>query len=441
MLKEVLLPKLGQTVEEATVEQWIKKEGDNVKKGDVLLEITTDKATLEVESFVEGKLLKIYAQPGEVYEVNAVLAYVGDDGDEAPAEAPAPAKAKAETGGAGDDASAAETEAAPAAAAGGAAPAGRIISSPRARALAKVEAVPLQVLRGSGPNGRIVEKDVQAFIEKANAVKATPTARELAAQKGVDITAVKGTGPDGKVTKEDVEAATPSVGAAPVVAGAVVELSAMRRVVADRMSQSKREAPHFYLDLNVDMTNVVAYRAALNAGGGIKISFNDILMKACATVMTEMPVVNSAWDNGRIVRKGNINISVAVALDEGLMVPVVHDVDRKDLPQIAAESKAMIDKARSKKLLPDECIDGSLTISNLGMFGINSFYPVINPGEGSIMGVGAIVPTPVVIDGGIHVRKMMNVSLSCDHRVIDGAVGAQFLAAVKEHLEALEPAV
>jgi pyruvate dehydrogenase E2 component (dihydrolipoamide acetyltransferase) len=436
MLQEVLLPMLGETMEEATIERWIKKEGDDVKRGEVLLEITTDKATLEVESRVQGKMLKIIAQPGDVLPVNAVLAYVGEPGDklpEGPAAGAAPAAAKPE---------AKRQAVAQALVAAALAPEaeGRICASPRARALAKAEAVTLEALRGSGPNGRIVEKDVQEYIQRAKAVHATSMARQVAAQAGVDITAIKGTGPGGRIVKDDVQRAAAVPAPASVPAGAGVEaLTAMRRIVAERMTQSKREAPHFYLSIDADMTNAVAYRNAINQGRAEKIAFNDILIKACATAMASVPAVNRAWADGKIIRKGQISIGLAVALDEGLMVPVVRDADRKDIPQVAADTRALVEKARTKRLTPDECTGGSMTLSNLGMFGISSFYAVINPGESCILGVGAIVPKPVVIDGGLCVRQMMNLSLSCDHRVVDGAIGAQFLVAVKDHLEALQP--
>ena len=439
MLQEVLLPKLGQTMEEATIERWIKNEGDTVKRGDVLLEITTDKATLEVESFVDGKLLKILGKDGDVLPVNAVLAYVGEDGDEIPAAAPAAPKAAPAAKPAGDvpdQAEPAPAAAAPASQAAPAArPAGRIFASPRARALAKAKEAPLEAIRGTGPNGRIVEKDVKAWLERGSSVSATPTARRIAAQSAVDITTIAGSGPGGRTVKQDV------LGAAPCAPAAGEKPSAMRRIVAERMSLSKRESPHFYLDFNVDMTVTVAYRTALNSGRERKISFNDILAKGCAACIKAVPQINTVWADGQVVRKSDINISLAIALDEGLMVPVVRNVDRKSLDDISADTRDLIEKARSKRLLPEECEGGSMTISNMGMFGVNSFYPVINPGESCIIGVGAIVDTPVVRGGGICVRKMMNLSMSCDHRVVDGAVAAKFVSLLKNYLETLEPPI
>jgi len=302
----------------------------------------------------------------------------------------------------------------------------------RQRALAKAKEAPLEAIQGTGPNRRIVEKDVKAWLERAAIVSATPTARRIAARSAVDITTISGSGPGGRMLKQDV------LGAAPCTPAAGEKPSAMRRIVAERMSLSKRESPHFYLDFNVDMTVAVAYRTALNSGREQKISFNDILVKGCAACIRAVPQINTVWANGQVVRKSEINISLAIALDEGLMVPVVRNADRKSLDEISAETRELIEKARGKHLLPEECEGGSLTISNMGMFGVNSFYPVINPGESSIIGVGAIVDMPVVRDGGICVRKMMNLSMSCDHRVVDGAVAAKFVSLLKDYLETLE---
>ena len=440
MIQKVLLPKLGQTMEEATVETWRVKEGDVVKKGDVLLEITTDKATLEVESFIAGTVRKILAEPGAVLPVNTVLALVGDPNDPLPddlASLAAPAKSdgapKEETS---EAAAVAEEETAPVPAA----MPGRLFVSPRARRKAENEKVSLALLRGSGPDGRIVEKDVDAYLQKRAAVKATPTALKIAFERGVDVLSVKGSGPGGKITKEDALAAP--VAAAPSVgpgAGRRVELSAMRRIVAERMTQSKREAPHFYLIMDIDMTAAAALRRRLNDGGDVRIGFHDLLIRACAKALVAHPKMNVSWAGDAILQRSEVNVSLAVALEEGLIVPVVKNADRLGLKQIALESKRLIDRARRKKLTPDEYEGGCLTISNLGMYDVDAFLPVINPGESGILGVGRIVPKPVVLDGGIHVRSIMTACLSADHRGVDGAIAAEFLKAVKDLLEAPEP--
>jgi len=442
MLQEVFMPKLGDTVEEATIEAWHKKEGDQVQKGEVLLEVTTDKATLEVESLVSGTLRKIIVEPGHEVPVGQVIAYVGDKDDPLPADIgqQKPAEAKA-----GPAAPAAPSKPAPAPAApeapvvpaAGAVvpePAGRIFASPRAKRRAREEQIPLQLLTGTGPNGRIVEADVERYAEQLAPLSVTPTAKELACQKGVDLTKVSASGDGGKITKEDVLAALRGAPAAPVSTGRE-PLSAMRRVVAERMTLSKTTIPHYYLTIEVDMTAAMAFRSMVSKTVGVKFSYNDLLAKVCALAIRQVPMINAFWDDGAIGHRSGIHIGYAVALDSGLMVPVVRDVDKKALAQIAETSAQLIDKARGKRLTPDEYGNGSITISNLGMMGVDNFVPVINPGESVILGVGRIADRVVVKDGGLHVRKMMNITMSGDHRVVDGAVGAQFLSIVKALLE------
>ncbi len=444
MIQHFLMPKLGQTMEEATVERWHKKEGDKVAKGDVVLEITTDKATLEVESFIAGVVRKILAPEGVTLPVNTPIALVGDPDDPLPDNlteleaaargeaAPAPAAAEAKT----EEPSRAEAptavgEAPPAP------PPGRVLISPRARRHAREEKVPFQILRGTGPNGRIVEKDVLDYLARRGKIKTTPTALAVAFERGVDVTTLTASGTGGRITKEDVLAAPVAAPAAAPQAKRI-ELTAMRRIVAERMTQSKREAPHFYLIMEIDMTEAVKLRTKLNAEGKVRIGFHDFLIRACATALREHPQMNVAWAGDAVRQRGEVNIGLAVALDEGLIVPVVRDADRLSLQQTAQESGRLIERARSKHLTPDEYHGGCLTISNLGMFNVDNFVAVINPGESAILGVGRIAQKPVVIDGGIHVRAMMGVTLSADHRSVDGAIAAAFLNRVKGLLEAPE---
>jgi len=435
MPQKVLLPKLGQTVEEATIEKWQKSEGDAVSKGDVLLEITTDKATLEVESFYRGTLLKILAQPGQVLPVNSLIAVIGEPGEEVPAdwlskarEVSAEAAPAAETAHAETPAVAVEEIAA------AAAPPGRTVASPRARRLAKEQLVPLAVLVGSGPGGRIVEADIQSYLDKVDEKKITPVARRLAHQRGINLLFVEGTGPGGKITREDVEKARPAAPAA-AIAGQRIELTAMRRIIAERMAESTRTIPCYYLTMDADVTELVALRNKLNADAETKISFNDFIVLACARAMKQFSVVNSQWAGDAIIRRPEINIGFAVALEEGLIVPVVRNADNKTLLEINREAVSLLEKARNKRLVPDEYQGGSMTISNLGMFGIKSFIPIVNPGESCILGLGMIGDRAVVYRGEISVRKVMTMSLAVDHRIVDGAVGAQFLEAVKDQLE------
>jgi len=455
MIREVVMPKLGQTMEEASIEAWRVREGDSVQKGDVLLEINTDKAALEVESFYAGVVKKLLYGQGATVPCNAVIALIGDAADvvtdemvtralatdqaaaaavKAPAAAPAPAAKPAEPHPA-PVAPAAMPAPAPAPMAAApvveAAPpvSDRVFISPRARRVAGEERVPLQVLRGSGPNGRIVEADVLAYAARVAQLRVSPTAREIAHQRGVDLTRVKGSGADGRIMAADVEKA-------PAAGRRRVPLTAMRRVVAQRMTLSKATIPHFYLTMDADMTALVAFRAQLQASSGRKVSFNDFILRACTLAFAEVPAMNCAWADGALLYRDEVNIGIAVGLEGGLIVPVVRGCESKSLLEIAAASEALIAKARHKRLTPDDYEGGCLTLSNLGMFGVDSVIPIINPGEAAILGIGRIAKRPVVIDDGIAIRQMTTLVLACDHRLVDGVIGAQFLQKVKELLEA-----
>lgn len=425
MISKVLMPKLGETMTEATVERWLKKEGDPVSVGDIILEITTDKATLEVESYASGVLRKIIVPKGKKVPINTVIALIGDPNDPLPTDIETPAAAPATVEVAPVERPQATEGRTPSA------PTGKLFVSPRARKLAEAECVPLHILRGSGPNGRIVEADVQEYLRKIAHLTVSPVARQVAYQRGVDLLTIKGTGPAGRITKEDVLAA-PTAARPALVGGRREELTAMRRIIAERLSQSKREIPHFYIQMDFDMTAAVAWRKAYNDKNENKIAYHDMLIRACAIAYAAVPEMNCAWRGDHIWIRDQVNIGIAVALEKGLIVPVVKDVGRKSLAQIAEESRRLIEKARGKRLTPDEYEGGCLTISNLGMYDVDTFYPIINPGEVAILGVGRITEKPVVLNGGIHVRSMMTVTLAGDHRAIDGATAAQFLKKVKE---------
>ena len=443
MIQKVLLPKLGQTVESAVIETWHKAEGDPVAKGDVLCEITTDKATLEVESYAKGTLLKIIGQAGTELPVNSVIAVVGDPGEDIPAElltgSAAPAAVAADATDAGQPAApsakpaAGEPIAEPAPTA---APPGRLFASPRASKLGGAEHVPLVAVRGTGPDGRIVEADVKAYLARLDELKVTPLARKLACERGVDVAALAAAGK--KVTKDDVLAAQPVARAATPATSMArrIALTPMRRIIADRMSQSKREIPCYYLHMDVDFTDLMASRAKLNAKGGPRVSINDYIVLACGRALADFPDCNRLWDGDGIVRRADANVSLAIALDEGLIVPVVRGVQRKTLMQVAADTHDLIARARGKKLLPEEYEGGCMTVSNLGMFGIKHFIPIVNPGESCILGLGIIEDRLVVRQGAMHIRRMMTTTLACDHRLIDGAVGARFLERIRDLLEA-----
>jgi len=436
MIQKVILPKLGETVEVSTIERWIKNEGDAVAAGDILCEITTDKATLEVESYYRGTLLKILAPRGNELPVGSVIAIIGDKGEAIPPEILGAAGAAAGAATAKKAVPPAEkadarAEAAPAA------PAGRVFASPRARRLAREWLVNLERIKGTGPGGRIVEADVQAAAKAARAVRASPVARRLAEREGVDLATVQGGGHGGKVMKEDVLRAAAGPAAERGTAGEIIPLTAMRRIIAERMLESKQTIPCYYLEMDVDVTDLVCLRNKLNArGDGVKISFNDFVLKACGVALKTFPVVNSRWVEGGIQRRGEVNIGLAVGLDDGLIVPVVRDVDRKSLRQVSVESAGLTERARAKRLLPDEYQGGCMTVSNLGMFGIRSFIAVANPGESTILGLGTVDDRVVFRQGGIQVRKVMALTLSVDHRLVDGARGAQFLEVIRDGLEA-----
>jgi len=432
MIQHVLMPKLGQTMEEATVARWLKKEGDPVARGDVLLEITTDKATLEVESYVSGVLRKILAREGETLPVNAVIALVGDPEDALPADLEAlrtPAGVAGAPSGAAPQA--AQTPATLMAEATTQPAVGKIFASPRARRLAAEEKVNLRLIRGSGPGGRIVEADVRAHLERLRQTRSTPAARALAYERGVDLTTLHA---EGRITKAQVEAAAP--GAAP--GARRVPLSPMRRVIAERMSRSKQQIPHFQISMDVEMRAAVALRTRLNQEGPVRIAFHDMLIKACAKAFAEYPMMNAVWDGDAILYRSEIHIGLAVALEEGLTVPVVRHADRLSLQEIARESARLIERARNKRLTPDEYEGGCFTISNLGMFGVDSFVPIINPGESAILGVGRIADRVIACGDAICIRPLMNLTLSADHRALDGAIAAKFLGRVKALLESPE---
>jgi len=437
MISKVFMPKLGQTMEEATLERWIKKEGDEVKKGDVLLEITTDKATLEVESYSSGILKKIVGREGQVYPVNAVIAFIGDKDDTVTEEmiAEASGAAAAETEAVKAEAEKKEEPAVKETVQVPERPPGRILISPRARKKAEELSVDYAAIAGTGPGGRITEKDVTTYAESFARIKASPLAKKVAALEGVDLRAVKGTGPGGRITKEDVLAA--KARGAPAAGGAI-EMTAMRKIVAERMTQSFSTVPHFYLFMDFDMTEAAEFRARINKEKNIKASYNDLLIKACALSIRDFSVVNAFWQDGAIQPRRDINIGLAVALESGLIVPVVKNADRKGLAEISRQTKELVSKARNKKLTPDEYEDGTFTISNLGMYEISAFTAIINPGESAIFAVGRIGERVVVENGGIKIKKMMTGCLSLDHRVIDGAVAASFLNNVKDLMESPE---
>lgn len=417
MAEVVYMPKLSDTMTEGVVAEWTKKVGDSVSSGEVLAEIETDKATMEFESFYDGVLLHIGVEKGQAAPVNAILAIIGEKGEDISGilsgDTAAPAAAKEEIK---------EEKAAPAAA-----PSPEPVKE--SAPAAKAQPVSTPVAQATSTDGRIV---------------ASPLAKKLASEKGIDINTVQGTGEGGRIVKRDVDHYVPydaparaSFTAAPAGVESYTDepVSQMRKTIARRLAESKFTAPHFYLTLDIDMDNAIAARKALNTTEGIKVSFNDMVIKAVAISLRQHPAVNSAWMGDTIRRNQHIHIGVAVAVEEGLLVPVVRFADTKGFVQIGEEVRTYAKKAKDKKLQPSDWEGNTFTISNLGMFGIEEFTAIINPPDSCIMAVGGIKEVPVVKNGQVVPGNVMKVTLSCDHRVVDGALGAAFLQTFKGYLE------
>ncbi len=419
----VRMPKMSDTMEEGVIAAWHKKVGDTVESGELVAEVETDKATMEYESYNDGTVLYLGANEGESVKVDGILAIVGEPG----------ANYQALIDADGQSASAPAAESAPAPAA--AAPA--VEESKPAASAASVAPAPVV----ASSNGRI---------------KASPLAKKLAAEKGIDIAQVAGTGEGGRIVKRDVESFVPSAQPAPGVSPAQAESSApsielpqvvaeegyeevkvsqMRKTIAKRLAESKFTAPHFYLTMEINMDKAIEARKSMNEVSPVKISFNDMVIKAVAAALRKHPKVNSSWLGDTIRYNKHIHIGVAVAVDEGLLVPVIRFADNKTLSHISAEVKELGGKAKNKELQPKDWEGNTFTISNLGMFGIEEFTAIVNPPDSCIMAVGGIKQTAIVKDGELAIGNIMKVTMSCDHRVVDGAVGSAFLQTFKQYLE------
>jgi len=444
MLREIFLPQLGQTMEEGTIAKWHKAEGDRVQKGEVLYELTTDKATLEVESFADGVVKKILVAEEETVPVNELIAVIGDESDELPDDLSALREKVAASGAPKEADAGAQAPAAP----GGApsppaeAPAprpasSRLSSSPRARKIAGERQVPLSALSGSGPDGRVIERDVLAYLDGLSQIRYTPAARAAAHEAGVSLLSVEGSGAGGRITKADVEAAARS--AAPAVpkarGGERVPLSPMRQTIASRMTESKQTVPHFYLVGDVMMRKALDKRREINASGEVRITITDLLVRAAALALRRRGRANARFAGDATVLNAEVNVGVAVAVEDGLFVPVIRGADAKGLAQVSAELKSLAETAREGKLIPEQYEGGSITISNLGTFGVDYFLPIINPPETCILGIGRLAEQVVVQDGAMRIEPVMKVSLSADHRVMDGATAAEFYQTFRTFLE------
>ena len=432
MAQIIDMPKLSDTMTVGTLVKWLKKEGDAVKSGDMLAEVETDKATMELESFFDGTLVKQFAAAGSQVAIGDPLCAIGKPGEKV--DAPAAKSAPAVT-------------AAPAPAPKAAAPAPVVTAAP----------APVAVPVASAP--------APAAPAKTGArVRISPLARKLAEEKGLDYSRVTGTGPGGRIVRADIlaaaknppapapaatKAASPKGGVdawpwrsvfdkAAVQPESVAPLSNMRAVIARRLVESKTTIPHFYLEIEVDAAPLNALRVNLNAGltkDGVRLSVNDFILKASAAALRAVPAVNSSWDATGIKYHGSAHVSFAVAIDDGLITPVIKDTDKKTVFQISTEAKDLGKRARDKKLAPAEFTGGTFCVSNLGMMGIERFSAIINPPNSAILAVGATVKKPVVKGNEIVIGERVSLTLSCDHRVVDGALGAKFLNALKDHLE------
>ena len=438
---------LGQTMEEGTITKWLKQEGDKVEKGEPILEVMTDKVNLEVESPASGILRKIIAHADETVPIMALIGIIGEadepiddllaermvDGSwgMVNGETPEPSPSLPTSPPIPSAASAISHEplAIP----------DRVFISPRARRLAHENGISLDMFagRGTGPNGRVVEKDVEAVIAESR-VKASPLAAKVAADQGIDIREVAGSGPRGKVMRDDVLQAATSA-SFPVMEAKVIPFTGIRKMVADNVAKSAQTAVHVTLTSEVDMTDAVKMRAQVldefERKYGTRLTYTDLIVKAVARAILDHPLVNGSLQGNEIRIAADVNIGVALALEVGLIVPVVRNADKKPVAQISSELKALVQKGKSGKLGGDEIHGGTFTISNLGTYGVDMFNPIITPGQSAILGVCRIAEKPMVVGGQVVVRSMMNLCLSFDHRVMDGAPAAQFLARVKELLE------
>ena len=442
MITEIIMPKMGQTMEGGTITSWVKKEGEHVERGEVFLVIETDKAEIEVEAAFTGTLRKILYQEGDTVPVLTVIALAGDPDEPLPplekylGEA---AKVGGTTRRAADvSAVAAESVAAPIPESTQGVP-GKAVASPRAKKLAKSLMIPLAVIHGTGPGGRVVEKDVQQVHEELAGVQISPVAKKIAYQKGIDIRTIRGTGPRGKIVKEDVEKATVVVPSVLPTVIRTVRMSPIRRITAKRMAESKFTAPHYYVTVETNMGEAIKFRERLlpdvERDYGVRFTITDMLVKAAAIALQKFPLVNARVAGDTIEYLKEINIGVAVALEEGLIVPVLRDLAGKGLGEIAVAARDLVTQARDGKLMPDDFVGGTFTVSNMGTLGVDEFSAIINPPESAIIAVGRAVEQPVVINGTVEIRPMMKMTMSSDHRLIDGSVAAQFLAYVRELLE------
>ncbi len=407
MAEVVNMPRLSDTMEEGTVAKWHKKVGDKVSEGDLLAEIETDKATMDFEAFQEGVLLHIGVEEGATAAVDSILAILGEKGEDISSYLN------------GDGS-----------------------SDKKEQSEEKADSSESEKKEVSEKASKEETKEDKSTSDSSARLKASPLAKKLAEDKGIDIKKVKGSGEGGRIVKTDIENYKESASGSVKVTLASAEesyeevaVSQMRKTIAKRLAESKFSAPHFYLTMDIDMDAAIAARKSINEVAETKVSFNDLVLKATAVALKKHPKVNSSWLGDKIRYNHHVHIGVAVAVDEGLLVPVVRNADLKGLNTINAEVKEFAEKARNKKLQPSDWEGNTFTISNLGMFGIEEFTAIVNPPDSCILAIGAIKAVPVVKNGAVVPGNVMRVTLSCDHRVVDGATGSAFLQTVKGILE------
>ena len=417
MAEIVRMPKLSDTMSEGVVAKWHKKVGDKVASGEIIADIETDKATMEFESFQTGVLLYIGVEQGKTAPVDSILAILGKEGEDVKALIEGDVKKAAVGSGSKQEKEEPAKKEEP-------------VAEVKKEVFEQKEQSPQPITDHRLPNTDSTD----------GRIKASPLAKKLAKEKGIDLSRLQGSGDAGRVVKRDVFDVNLSAYSQRSVADekesyTEVEVSQMRKTIAKRLAESKFTSPHFYLTLELDMDNAVAARTAINAVAPAKISFNDMILKAAAVALKEHPKVNASWRGDKIRYNNHVHIGVAVAVEEGLLVPVIRFADTKPLSQIATEVKALAEKAQTKKLQPAEWEGNTFTISNLGMFGIEEFTAIINPPDACIMAIGAVRQAPVVKNNQVVPGNVMKVTLSCDHRVVDGATGAKFLQTFKFLLE------
>ena len=417
MAEVIYMPKLSDTMTEGVVASWLKNVGDPVKSGELLAEIETDKATMEFESFYDGVLLHIGVETGKAAAVNALLAVIGNSGEDISAILSTASATETST----ETAPKQEQEA--------------------PKPVADPTPAPIPAPTVAQP----VKTSAPVAMVSNDRVYASPLAKKLADERGIDLNYIQGSGENGRIVKRDVDHYQPHPNGTTTSAGKSMGLTTetftdepvtqMRKTIARRLAESKFTAPHFYLTLDIDMDQAISFRSSVNATEGFKISYNDMVIKAVALALRKHPTVNSAWMGDFIRRNQHVHIGVAVAVDEGLLVPVVRFADTKGFMEISAEVKDFAGRAKEKKLQPSDWEGNTFTISNLGMFGIESFTAIVNPPDSCILAVGGIKEIPVVKKGQVVPGNVMKVTLSCDHRVVDGASGAAFLQSFKNYME------